>query len=291
MLIVCCRCFWFLVCLFVCLFVCVIISYDTQEYPSIFESKDFEIDMQRIDNKNIDNNNSNNENSNNSNSNSNDRVEMWSDELRDKLMSGLNKYHDNWDKVSQFVGKPKKECIIQFLQLPIEDSYLSKVENDSESNSNNKNNNSSNSNSNSNSLLSPFSDISHPHLGEAASLASLVSNDVIKVASNAALKYLTEKNNSRPKSKSKTKSKTKGKSRKLNLNYLDEEDTRHVNDNWERFPKNVIETKAKAAGILGASSVISRALYQRSNQHIEQMVQHLVLLQSQKVKLSSVVFE
>ncbi len=67
------------------------------------------------------------------------------------------------------------------------------------------------------------------------------------------------------------------------------DDTNNNNEigNWEQYPQNICDTKSKAAGILGTSAVIAKALGKKKDSHIEQLLQHLVLLQSQKVKFST----
>ncbi|KAG0653364.1 hypothetical protein C6P44_001966 [Monosporozyma unispora] len=47
-----------------------------------------------------------------------------SDEIM-KLLEGLQKFNSDWYEVAKFVGtKTPEQCILQFLQLPIEDKYL-----------------------------------------------------------------------------------------------------------------------------------------------------------------------
>merc|ERR1712129_39812 len=53
---------------------------------------------------------------------------------------------------------------------------------------------------------------------------------------------------------------------------------------WAKVPTNVAESKAKAAGVLGMGAVMAKALAGQERGHLEQVMQHLVLLQSAKVK-------
>lgn len=49
----------------------------------------------------------------------------WSKEDLEKLLEGLQKYQADWQRVAQHVGnKTPEQCILRFLQLPIEDAYL-----------------------------------------------------------------------------------------------------------------------------------------------------------------------
>ena len=49
----------------------------------------------------------------------------WNDQERLLLLEGIDLYKDDWNKVCEHVGsRTQDECILQFLRLPIEDSYI-----------------------------------------------------------------------------------------------------------------------------------------------------------------------
>ena len=49
----------------------------------------------------------------------------WSDQELLALLEGIEMYRDDWNKVCEHVGtRTQDECILKFLQLPIEDPYL-----------------------------------------------------------------------------------------------------------------------------------------------------------------------
>ncbi|MBW0518402.1 hypothetical protein O181_058117 [Austropuccinia psidii MF-1] len=50
----------------------------------------------------------------------------WTDQELLLLLEGLEMYSDDWEKIADHVGgtKTKEECILQFLQMPIEDEFL-----------------------------------------------------------------------------------------------------------------------------------------------------------------------
>lgn len=51
----------------------------------------------------------------------------WTDSETLLLLEGIELYEEDWNKVSDHVGtKSRDECILKFLQLPIEDPYLRK---------------------------------------------------------------------------------------------------------------------------------------------------------------------
>jgi chromatin structure-remodeling complex subunit RSC8 len=61
----------------------------------------------------------------------------WSEQEVLLLLEGIEMYEDDWEAVAYHVGtRSREQCIVKFLQLPIEDPYLAK----NASNSNNDNN-------------------------------------------------------------------------------------------------------------------------------------------------------
>lgn len=58
-------------------------------------------------------------------STSEDRDAAWTDAELLKLLEGLERFDDDWVKISNHVGtRSREECVLQFLQLDIEDKYL-----------------------------------------------------------------------------------------------------------------------------------------------------------------------
>ncbi|GME80201.1 unnamed protein product [Ambrosiozyma monospora] len=104
----------------------------------------------------------------------------WTAEELKKLLEGIKKFKDEWQQVADYVGtKTAEECIIRFLQLPIEDKFLEK----------NKN------------LLGPlkyipnlsFSSTDNPIMSTLAFLSRLVDPEVAAAASARAIKVADEK--------------------------------------------------------------------------------------------------
>lgn len=53
------------------------------------------------------------------------RSQEWTDQELLLLLEGVELHRDDWNKVSEHVGtRTQDECILKFLQLPIEDPYL-----------------------------------------------------------------------------------------------------------------------------------------------------------------------
>lgn len=145
----------------------------------------------------------------------------WDEKSLEKLVEGVSKFKNDWYRIAEYVGNGKtpNECIIRFLQLPIEDKFL---ENNKE-------------------YLGPlkyvpnlsFSPKSNPILSTLAFLVNMVDSDVAAAASNRAIKVIDKKLE-----------------KKLNR-FKIPEDEQKANDD----PLNDIkDAAANAFGIIGAKS-------------------------------------
>lgn len=107
--------------------------------------------------------------------------ENWSEDSLKKLVEGVSKHKNDWYKIAEYVGENKTpdECIIRFLQLPIEDKFLE----------DNKD------------LLGPlkyipnlsFSPSDNPIMSTLSFLVNMVDTDVAIAASNRAIKVMDKK--------------------------------------------------------------------------------------------------
>lgn len=53
------------------------------------------------------------------------KQDLWSDEETNKLLEAIDMYGENWNKVAKHVGtRTPEQCILQFIQLPIEENYV-----------------------------------------------------------------------------------------------------------------------------------------------------------------------
>ncbi len=103
------------------------------------------------------------------------RSKDWSDQETLLLLEGLEMYKDDWNKVCEHVAtRTQDECILKFLQLPIEDPFLD---------------------GSNNSALGPlayqpvpFSQTGNPIMSTVAFLASVIDPRVASAASQAALR-------------------------------------------------------------------------------------------------------
>lgn len=111
------------------------------------------------------------------------RNQDWSDQELLLLLEGLEMHKDDWNKVCEHVGtRTQDECILKFLQLPIEDPYLDP--------------NSSHYSSASLGPLAfqpiPFSNSGNPIMSTVAFLASIVDPRVASAAAKAAIAEFTK---------------------------------------------------------------------------------------------------
>jgi len=280
----------------------------------------------------------------------------WSEEERRKLNEALAKYHDDWPRVSEYVGRDSKDCIAQFLQMPIADTFMDAIEDQRDcdpkkmyhpqishylassiSTTDPMEHMMSFLNPHPKHTPSPFADAAHPVLGQAASLSAIVNSELVSVASNAALQFVSKQQlvsreqlgvdrvvdtkmgrgvieevksgGGSSEWRNNHNGKRKGSGPEVADEYqvkfgwgsatmrlediidvVDEEKSNGIDGkprsgcSWHEYPQNVRESKAKAAGILGTTAAIAKALASRKDSHIDQLMQHLVLLQSQKVK-------
>lgn len=122
--------------------------------------------------------------------------DVWSENETLLLLEGLEKYGENWDAVAEHVGtKSKEACVLHFIRLPIEDSFLEEqfgkqapyISQDTKED-----------NEPLNSFASepfPFADTANPIMAQVAFLASMVSPKVAAAAAKAALDALSCENN------------------------------------------------------------------------------------------------
>lgn len=102
----------------------------------------------------------------------------WTEDEVEKLLSGIEKFKSDWTKVAKHVGSHTPEqCIIRFLQLPIEDEFL---EQNPEATGPLKY------------LRLPFNSHENPVMSTLAFLTSLVEPEVAAAASNRAIRMADE---------------------------------------------------------------------------------------------------
>ncbi|RLV87744.1 SWI/SNF complex subunit SWI3 [Meyerozyma sp. JA9] len=106
------------------------------------------------------------------------KTENWTQEETSNLLAGIKEFKNDWYKISKKVGtKTPQECVLKFLQVPIEDSYdkLGNV-----------------------GVMKyasnfPVNGVDHPVINNLAFMAQLVDSDVAKAASGRAIKEMDSK--------------------------------------------------------------------------------------------------
>ena len=125
--------------------------------------------------------------------------EEWTDQETLLLLEGIELFEEDWNRVSEHVGtRTRDECILQFLQLPIEDPYLGRIQDSHPLNSLNSlgSKDSKESTTSTNGLgplqyhRVPVSPTDNPILTLTAFLASVVPPKVAEEAAKAAISQL-----------------------------------------------------------------------------------------------------
>ncbi|KAL1916041.1 uncharacterized protein VTP21DRAFT_6045 [Calcarisporiella thermophila] len=104
-------------------------------------------------------------------------TDEWSDKETLLLLEGLEMYDDDWNAVAEHVGtRTREQCILHFLQLPIEDPYIPAVAVPTATGGGGK---------------PPYSQADNPVMSVVAFLASVVNPSVAAAAAQSAMKEMT----------------------------------------------------------------------------------------------------
>ncbi|UJR08111.1 hypothetical protein I4U23_012388 [Adineta vaga] len=256
------------------------------------------------------------------------KAKDWSDQEILLLLEGLEMYKDDWNKVCEHVGtRTQDECILKFLQLPIEDPYLE-------------------GNGSASGPLAyptiPFSQSGNPVMSTVAFLASVVDPRVASAAAKAALEEFskthetvsstvddtTNENNMTELNSNDTEDSSKIKQEKVDVNDTEENKKMEVNENEETQPLNNDEStttttapssstipkpttnidqqdprkllaaeinekdiKAAAASALAAASVKAKYIASIEERKIKSLVAQVVEMQIKKLEIKLKHFE
>ncbi|KAG0317547.1 hypothetical protein BGZ97_005204 [Linnemannia gamsii] len=218
--------------------------------------------------------------------------EPWTDQETLLLLEGLELYNEDWNLVAEHVGtRGREQCILHFLQLPIEDPYLGgKTEGDTGSLQQNK---------------VPFSEAENPVMSVVAFLASVVNPGVAAAAAQSALKELalatknahTEAEKSEGSSMSQSRPKDdKGESSEAmdvdtNTDKAScvKEDGAVIGSDIAGIPRSTLEKAAAAA--LGSAAVKAKSLADYEEREIQRLVTVVVEMQLKKLELKLQQFE
>jgi SWI/SNF complex subunit SWI3 len=106
------------------------------------------------------------------------KQKTWSEEEIGKLVTGIKEHKNDWYKIAELVGKTPQECVLKFLQIPIEDKFNTLSKDDK--------------------ILKllkyssnfPITGVDNPVLSTLAFVSQLVDSDVAKAASARASKVM-----------------------------------------------------------------------------------------------------
>lgn len=98
---------------------------------------------------------------------SDEAAASWTEQETLLLLEGVEMYQEDWSKVAAHVGKPRDECLLKFLGLPIEEVFVGQPSDSAGPLAHHK---------------TPFSAADSPVLSLAAFLASVVNPSVAKKA-------------------------------------------------------------------------------------------------------------
>ncbi|KAF9151869.1 hypothetical protein BG015_006113 [Linnemannia schmuckeri] len=218
--------------------------------------------------------------------------EPWTDQETLLLLEGLELYDEDWNLVAEHVGtRGREQCILHFLQLPIEDPYLGgKTERDLESFQHNR---------------VPFSESENPVMSVVAFLASVVNPGVAAAAAQSALKELAlatksakmEAEQAERSSVSQSKpTDDKGESSEAMDVDTDTDKATGVKDedamtgrDIAGIPRSTLEKAAAAA--LGSAAVKAKSLADYEEREIQRLVTVVVEMQLKKLELKLQQFE
>ncbi|KYR02160.1 myb domain-containing protein [Tieghemostelium lacteum] len=182
-----------------------------------------------------------------------EQLDEWSDQETLLLLEALDIYSDSWTDVADHVGtKTKEQCLLHFLRLPIEDSYLEDNITKSTSNGIHRDLDYS----------SHSAELNNPVLSLISFLSSATSPLIASVAAKAASDALQ------------SESKENGTSDKMDTS----EDT-------ESNSLSNINIQSAASATLAAASIKAKALTKVEEKEIQNLVLNIINAQTKKLEV------
>jgi SWI/SNF related-matrix-associated actin-dependent regulator of chromatin subfamily C len=179
----------------------------------------------------------------------------WTDEETLRLFDAISKYKDNWTAIAAHVKtRTKEECIMHFIQLPIEDQFLQ--ESDGPVNSASAKSGDS---KNLQEQPLPFADAGNPVMSLVAFLSSMVNTSVASAAAQAALEAMNKEGN--------------------------------IKDIDENFDVNKLDLKTASAVALGAAAARAKKIVEHEEREIQKLVAFVVEKQLKKLEVKIRHFE
>ncbi|KAI9299261.1 SWIRM-domain-containing protein [Neoconidiobolus thromboides FSU 785] len=188
----------------------------------------------------------------------------WNEQETLLLLEGIEMHQEDWDKVAEHVGsRDREQCILKFLQLPIEDPYLENNKTDDPLKF----------------KRLPFSQADNPVMSVVAFLASAVNPGVASAAAQTALKELAKVNG-----------KTEG-----HADNEDDQEIKNENGSGDHVPQSGAFSKEHlnkvASAALGSAAGKAKVLADYEEKEIQRLVYEVVDAQLQKLDLKLTQFE
>ncbi|CCJ29036.1 unnamed protein product [Pneumocystis jirovecii] len=221
--------------------------------------------------------------------------EDWSDQETLLLLEGLEMFDDDWNLVAEHVGtRTREQCVLRFLQLPIQDPYLESRTEDLGPLQYNR---------------IPFSQADNPIMSVVAFLASVVNPNIAAAAAQSSFEELThslkksidkhsndkEPSNITLKKESQEPIKIKqepiehcSQNQTINSEEMDIDEHKgpkstKASKNIDTLPSNTVEKAASIA--LGTAAAKARILVSHEEREISRLVSEVVKLQLSKLEL------
>ncbi|KAL3142735.1 hypothetical protein ABBQ38_003035 [Trebouxia sp. C0009 RCD-2024] len=202
----------------------------------------------------------------------------WSDQETLLLLEGLELHKDRWADIADHVGtKSQVQCILHFLQLPIEDEFLDELEDKGRKAQGMQGPSQQLDNSPGGTPgidLIPFADTGNPVLSQVAFLAAMVGPKVAAAAAQRALEVLAEEDPAVA----------------AEAGALHQDTTQDGQPSPDRSaapdaPVSSSRMRVAAATALGAAAVKAKILAEAEERELQRQVQVAVDAQIQKVQL------
>lgn len=198
--------------------------------------------------------------------------EDWSDQEILLLLEGVELYDDDWNSVADHVGtRTREQCIMQFLQIPIEEPYLS------------------NTAAADNSDITryqrmPFSQADNPVMSIVTFLASTVKAEVAAAAANSAIKRIEAKKAQQSGDDTMDLDDVKVSTNADDKMDEDEGEQEVPGDaKTKNLPKNEVEKVAAVA--LGSAAAKAKVLADNEGREVQRLVNTVVETQLKKLEL------
>ncbi|KAJ8323818.1 SWI/SNF and RSC complex subunit Ssr2 [Batrachochytrium dendrobatidis] len=205
-----------------------------------------------------------------------DSEAAWTDQETLLLLEGIELFDDNWNKIAEHVGtRTRDQCILQFLQLPIEDTFLERKQD---------------------SLgplqyaRVPFSAADNPVLSLAAFLAAVVPPNVAAAAAESAIRKFEQTTVSKQDTSIKSTDdafKNNVATPSLTTDSTAQHEDSTAMDTTEAAPKKSSTHSLEVAGAtaLGAAAAKARAIADCDEHEMQRVTRHIIEVQLKKMEL------